>query len=543
MTSISNTAWSRQIINALVAHGYTEFALCPGSRSTALTAAVAQHPECTSTMHFDERGQAFYALGHARVTGRPLPLVCTSGSAVANFFPAIVEASNDRVPMLVLTTDRPPELQDCGSNQTINQQRIFGGFSRYLELPCATSHVPPGYIQSTISLALRWAQEGPVQINIPFRKPFDPDGSVPPDQIVTQFIAGQSQLSSEQIDELLPLLTDGLLVVGQLRTEAERDAVQMLSEKLRWPLFADVLSGVTGSYYDLLLRHRAYKSRVQPKTVLHLGGQFVSAALLQFLKQQPPANYIHVAPGNHRLDPNHQVTHRVQSEITGFCQALTPRVQSVEPTENWDARVDLALEEYLAKEWGEIAAARFLTQSLAEDEPFYVASSLSIRHVDAYGARRRRRIAANRGTSGIDGTIATACGFAAATGKRTTLLLGDLAFLHDVNSLALVRDLPLRLILLNNDGGAIFSQLPIRKETSLFERYFQTPHGLNARHAAELFGLHYAPVRTAEEFDQALGRATLIEVASSVAAFERQKQEIDHLVAQQLTQEPLGVTP
>lgn len=539
---MNNTQWSKALVASLLGQGYRHFAVSPGSRSTSLTAAIAAHSDAECWMHFDERGSAFRAIGYARATGRALPLVCTSGSAVANYLPAVVEAHNDRVPMLLLTTDRPPELHDCGANQTIDQRKIFGRFADYLELPCSSSELPIELIQSTIALALRRSQLGPVQLNLAYRKPFEPVDSPALVPVITQSIAGTQRLDDAQLDALLPLLEDGILVVGRLENRREQEAAGLLAKKLGWPLFADVLSGLRlgpqGNYTELLLRQPGFRQTVRPRCVLHIGRQFVSMPLLQLLKQLRPQNYIQVAPHADRIDPNHQVTHRVQSDVADFCLRLA----------GWQAAgaghdlpmpdLDELLDDYLGSHWGELAAARQLSQTLT-DEALYVASSLSIRHIDAYGARNTdlRHIAANRGCSGIDGTIASACGYAQGLHRPCTLLTGDLAFFHDLNSLAMLKDLdvPFRIVMLNNDGGAIFAQLPIRKHEALFTSYFQTPHGLCAEHAAALFGLRYSRVESAEDFDTALGSAQLIEVPCSVEAFETQRLELDQLVASALS--------
>lgn len=554
-----NALWADLIVEELTRLEIDTICLSPGSRSTPLIAAVATHPGTKTIMHFDERGAAFYALGYARATGKPAVLICTSGTAAANYHPAVVEASMDRVPMLVLTADRPPELRDTGANQTIDQVRLYGGSVRWFcDLPCPDPGVPPEFVLTTIDQAayraLR-APAGPVHINCMFREPLAPLG---PDQDFAGYMNNlerwrqsggpytRNHVSTmvceparlEDAAGLLSRTKKGLVVVGRLKTERERRAVKKLSAALGWPVLADIGSGLrTGgessalvSCYDHLLASDSFASQNRPDTVLHFGSIMTSKRLNGWLSDSRPPAYIHVANHPARIDPDHLVTHRYDSDIALFCDFLLPFVNTFPPAEwtaGWraaDETAGAAIDRALAgrNEISEPQVARFVTGAIGEHACLYAASSMPVRDLDMYAdpTGPAAPIGCNRGASGIDGTIASAIGFAAGYNRRVTVLIGDLALLHDLNSLALIKYArePVTILVLNNNGGGIFSFLPVAARTDLFEDFWGTPHDLSFEKAAAQFGLHYeAPVSPDElertyRLSQTEGRSTLIEI-------------------------------
>ncbi|MDH4034729.1 MAG: 2-succinyl-5-enolpyruvyl-6-hydroxy-3-cyclohexene-1-carboxylic-acid synthase, partial [candidate division Zixibacteria bacterium] len=522
-----------------------------------------ENPTVSKQLFHDERAAAFHALGYARAGGKPAALICTSGTAAANYLPAVVEASMDMVPMLLLTADRPPELRDCGANQAIKQIGIFGDYTRWqFDMPCPDESIPPEFVLTTIDQAVHRATDspcGPVHLNCMFREPFLPlesaDESISDNSAITGWRAQQqpitryeqrrSALSGDQaaeVSDIIKTAASGLLIAGRLNDRSERLAVAALAQKLGWPLLPDISSGLRlGAdcetvipYYDLLLQSTDLWKIARPSVVVHLGGRVVSKRLSAFLKEAQFDEFLHVADHPHRQDWQHQVTRRYQCTPDSFCEALTPLVTCSSESgfqkhlRSVSKRVGKLVERIIDEDDApaEPGLARLISQHLPPNSGLFLANSLSIRLMDSFADFAQYSISdaplpgCNRGASGIDGTIASATGYAAGLDRPATLLIGDLAFLHDLNSLAIVGKLkhPLTIVLINNDGGGIFSMLPIAHKREVFEPYFAAPHGLNFAASAEQFGLSYRAPAKSEEFVQCYRDAinstpsTLIEV-------------------------------
>ena len=542
-TPRANLLWATLIVEELLRTGVEHFCVAPGSRSTPLVAALATNERATSLIHFDERGTAFAALGCARATGRPAAWITTSGTAVANGLPAVVEAATDGVPMVLLTADRPPELRQTGANQTIDQPDIFGDYVRWrFDLPAPDAGVDPAMVLTTVDQAVyraRRAPSGPVHLNLMFREPFIPEpggrevGPSAPDrwsrsgEPYTRYAATRPSVDLDEVERLweeLRTVERGLVVAGRLPSRKQGEAVLRLAESLGWPLLPDAGSqirlGASSEplvpYHDALLASEAFKETHVPQAVLHLGGRAVSKRLERFLAGSCPDPYVVVRENPFRLDPGHHVTHSVEADLIGFCAALAKVAERPPPatdaswTASWrgaSEKVGRRLDRSFAetRESNEPLVARLISRQIPEEHGLVVASSMPIRDLDTYAAEDGAPVpvAANRGASGIDGTVATAAGFAHASGRPVTLLIGDLALLHDLNSLAMLRDLPVVVVVLNNDGGAIFSFLPVARHRDFFEPYFGTPQGLSFEHAAAMFGLGYRRPSSATEFLEA----------------------------------------
>ncbi|HSL01727.1 MAG TPA: 2-succinyl-5-enolpyruvyl-6-hydroxy-3-cyclohexene-1-carboxylic-acid synthase [Rubrobacteraceae bacterium] len=537
-TARANRLWAGLIVEELVRSGVDFFCVAPGSRSTPLVAALAAHVRAKSLVHFDERGTAFAALGYARATGRPAAWITTSGTAVANGFPAVVEAATDNVPMILLTADRPPELRETGANQTVLQPNIFGGYPRWsFDLPAPDPTVDPAMVLTTVDQAVyraRRAPSGPVHLNLMFREPFLPEPAEELDSDLpdrwresaepyTRYAATEPTVGAAEVDRIWRELRDierGLVVAGRLRSREQGEAVARLADALGWPLLPDVSSQVRlgarskglAPYYDALLAGEPFREAHTPEAVLHVGGRALSKRLEQFIAVSRPNPYVVVRENPSRMDPGHLVTHSLEAGIVRFCGALAEAAGEHRTggdalwKEDWrgaSERVDVALDRVLVgNELNEPLVARLISRHLSGGRGLCVASSMPIRDLDTFAAAdgTSAPVAANRGASGIDGTVATAAGFARGLGRPVTLLVGDLALLHDLNSLALLRGLPVVLVVLNNDGGAIFSFLPVARHGEFFEPYFGTPHGVSFEHAAATFGLRYERPSSATEF-------------------------------------------
>ncbi|NVM22473.1 MAG: 2-succinyl-5-enolpyruvyl-6-hydroxy-3-cyclohexene-1-carboxylic-acid synthase [Desulfobacterales bacterium] len=526
--------WSRLIIEELVRCGVTTICISPGSRSTPLVVAAVENSRTGAIVHTDERGAAFYAMGYAKATGRPAALICTSGTAVANYFPAVIEAAQSAVPLLILSCDRPAELRDARSPQTIDQVNIFGDYLRWhFDLPAPDTAVSPAFLLTTIDQAVYRAvgpPPGPVQINCQFREPLIcapgkerwDDYLSPADawgktgRPFTTYAESQSGPSAKDIDRIVETISgakNGLLVAGQLPAETDKEPITKLASQLGWPLLADINSGIrfarqapedTGNviaHYDLYLRMQEFRTKFSPDLILHIGGVPVSKFLNQYIEQSR-AEYIVVNNHPFRQDPMFLVTQRIETNPPRFARQLSQRIQKI-PSGLTDifcradeiARTVINDSASATDDISEWEVSRAVFKHSAEGAGIYLGNSLPVRHADAFAACSDKvfAIGCNRGANGIDGTIASAAGFAAGLNRPTTLLAGDLAVLHDINSLALIKKIgpPVTIVLLNNDGGGIFSFLPVAKLTEYFETYFATPHGLKFKHAAELFEIAY----------------------------------------------------
>ena len=543
-----NALWAGLLVEELVRQGVGLFCLAPGSRSTPLALAVAEHPAARHLMHFDERGTAFAALGYARATGKPAVWITTSGTAVANGLPAVVEADEDGVPLLLLTADRPPELRDTAANQTIRQPEIFAPYARHrADLSVPTAAVDPAYVLTTAAQAVARAlgpPAGPVHLNAPFREPLVPvpDGSVPSDYLhrlerwlegdapYTRYVHSLPSPSAEEAEGVWRALRQherGLVVAGRLGTREQAEAAAQVGRALGWPVVLDVgsqgrLGMASGgiAHVDLILSSESFCDTHRPDAVLHLGGRALSKRLGQFLAASRPAAYAVARPDLRRFDPDHLVTHRLQAHPVALAAAWAP-TDFAAPASVWagaweqaDAAVGQALRQSLDAESAPLSEprlARLVTRSISAGGGLVLAASMPVRDVDLFGATDGPRVpvATNRGASGIDGTVATAAGFARGLGGPVTLLIGDLALLHDLNSLALLRQPgqpQVTVVVVNNDGGGIFHFLPIAQHER-FETLFGTPHGLGFESAARMFGLAYAAPKSAREFQEAFREA------------------------------------
>ena len=549
--------WSSIMVEELIRQGAGFFCISPGSRSTPLTIAIARNPKARWKMFVDERSAAFFALGYGRSTGGPAVLICTSGTAVANYFPAVVEASMDFQPMIVLSADRPFELLECGANQTIRQENIFGSYTRWnMQLPAPSTDTPLKALLSTVAYAVAKSlgeSAGPVHLNQPFREPFEPatpefkDPWVAPLQPwlengnpCSRSIVPEKVPDAGTITMLRQLLAEGkqpMIIAGSMTSSADALAVSELANDLNIPLYADFSSGLrmvaSVQPWQLLLQSPELRKSFKADLVLHFGGNVIAKHPSSALKEWQPEHYIVVKPQPARFSPDHNVTCRVEASIAltaGMlkgCRTTPPTLDS-----NTSERFFRAVSEEIQTELlpdkpvTDISAARLVSQLITKQQVLFVSNSMPVRDMDNYASSSHAGgipTAINRGVSGIDGIISTAAGFANGHQKPATLMIGDIAFLHDLNSLSLLGTLPvpLQIIVLNNNGGAIFSFLPVSECQDVFETHFATPQNYSIRSAAETFGLDYACPLTNREFSEVYGaacssdRSIVIEVKTS----------------------------
>jgi 2-succinyl-5-enolpyruvyl-6-hydroxy-3-cyclohexene-1-carboxylate synthase len=528
-----NTFTAETLIRLLADQGTGWIVLSPGSRSTPLAVAAAGSGIPLRVVT-DERAAAYYATGLIRASGKPAAVITTSGTAVANCFPAVVEAFQSRLPLFVLSADRPGELQDCGANQTIDQREIFGGFAReFVQVPSTigTGNILPVLQRCRRALDRAIFSGEPAHINCRFREPlapvpgpFDRDGLGPLadrffDRADADHHAGDpgGTAGADAADAEISKARRGLIVAGPQNTGAASGRILDLAAAAGWPVAADVLSQlrlrlrspecVCGSY-DLFLDG---ETGLAPDVVVHVGGLPTSARLQRYLSAHRGVDYVRIQDHNRRIDPEGLETARITGDIDAAVGRLIDRFgRAGDP--GWLASFtdrESTCRRYLRKRFdngrlGEPAIAHLVGRCLTGDDSLFLSNSMPVRDADSFveAGTADVPVGANRGASGIDGIIASACGFGAGAGRRTTLLIGDLAFLHDIGSLALVArsDVPVVVVVVNNNGGGIFSFLPIADFPEVFEPYFGTPHGREFRAAAELFDLPYHRPADAGEF-------------------------------------------
>ena len=492
--------------------GVQHAVVAPGSRSTPMALALAAHRSVHVSVFHDERSAAFAALGIGVASGRPSVLLCTSGTAAAHFLAPVLEADQSGVPMLVLTADRPPELQHVGAPQTIDQTELYGNAVRWFHDPGVPSAEGMGawrtLAREAHSATLAAGNPGPVHLNLPFREPLVGEARELPPLLDEQF---GDQLDDHvdrgQVDVAAALrlldVTRGIIVVGRGASAAE---VASLAATLEWPVLADPRSGCRHlpqaiSAFDSLLRDKAFAAAHRPQAVLQLGEPPASKVLGEWLQiADSPHVQVHAQP--RVIDPLGIVDLRLVASPAAVCGQLEvlPGAAGTAWLQEWvsaERRAQRAIADVLAREavLSEPAVARVLTSDgMPSGAQLVVSSSMPIRDVEWFGAGAVGvTVHSNRGVNGIDGVIATGIGVALATGAPTVVLLGDVAFCHDASSLTALagRDLQLAIVVVDNDGGGIFSFLP--QATTLsparFEQLFGTPHGTDVLALAAAHGL------------------------------------------------------
>ena len=501
----------------------------PGSRCAPIVLSLARERRIRSFSHIDERCAGFFAVGAASASGRPAAVTCTSGTAAANLAPTVIEAFHARVPLIVLTADRPPELRDVGAGQTIDQLKLYGDAVKWF-FEVGVHDASPERLRFIRTLACRayWTaltgRPGPVHLNFPLREPLVLDRPLPDDSSgregerpYVEFDASPPAPSSERERP-----------TGRIVIVAGRGATAPLAAfaaGAHIPLLADPLSGARHgaaavAHYDLLLREPAFAAAHRPQFVFRVGDLPTSKPLRAWLASLDDAVQIAVDPNSVWHDPDSVVETRIIALPAPQTAPLNPAWLA-----SWrsaDRAAAEAIDGALGEELSEPLVARELSTLLPPGSTLVVASSMPIRDVESFAPVKADgpRVLSNRGANGIDGTVSSAFGVAAVGDGPVVLLTGDVALAHDIGGLLAARRLGLALtiVLLNNDGGGIFHFLPVAVETDAFEEHVATPHGLDFAHAAALYGCEYERPGTVAELRDAVDRSleaqatTIIEV-------------------------------
>jgi 2-succinyl-5-enolpyruvyl-6-hydroxy-3-cyclohexene-1-carboxylate synthase len=535
--------------------GMTDACTSPGSRSSPLVIALAREPRLRAWSHVDERCSGFFALGVAKATGRPAAVAVTSGTAAAELAPAVHEAREARVPLIVLTADRPPELREVGAGQTIDQIKLYGSAAKwFFEVEMGPGPMEPGplgvgSLRAMRALACRayWTalegRAGVVHLNFPLREPLLPEGELPADDSarpgdapLVDRLESDPMPTPAALERLCAAVEErprGVIVAGRWeRGRALGLAAAGLSETAGYPVLADPLSGarlsgVAAAHYDALLRHEDFGAAQRPEVVLRVGDLPTSKPLRAWLAALD-ALQVSITPDGVVQDPDGAVDLTLTADPAVVLAELNEHVARAPEAawvDAWRRGEDAAargIAEALGDALSEPRVAGELGRRLPHDATLFVASSMPVRDVESYFPARDDppRVLSNRGANGIDGTVSSAFGVAAAGGGPVVLLIGDVALAHDLGGLLAASRLGLSLtiVLLNNDGGGIFHFLPLAGASEVFEEHVATPTGLDFSRAAALYGCEHRTAGDPEGFGAALDEAlaasatTIIEV-------------------------------
>jgi len=537
----TNALWAAVATQTLQKLGVKQVVISPGSRSTPLACAFASNPAFAVTVALDERSAGFIALGQSKAQGFPSVLLCTSGTAGANYLPALIEARLSQTPLLVLTADRPPELRHCHSGQTIEQNGLFGAYPVW--------SVEAGVPSQEVGLLRHWRQLwvdafqrslgpqiGPVHLNLPFRDPLTPSTpekgfKTPPEVQKEGFFSTlrvphfQPGIPVNQVAALLPSSSAGVIIVGPhhfgQRTYAA-DAIAELSAVTGWPILADGAGTLRGDLathpnlvttYDLILRQKKFARALAPKVVVQIGPLPTSKVLRSWLTTNEPEGLQLGRPGEN-LDPTHGKWRRVDADLVPSAQSKPVQVKTSPQLKTWQS-LQLKAQKNLNKisqtAWAfEGRTVVELARHLSPQDFLVVGNSMPIRDLEWFyqPTEAGPTVITNRGANGIDGTVSTALGVAQ-QGRPTYLLCGDLAFLHDSNALLSAQGTtPLTIIVINNQGGGIFNHLPVRAETDLFEKLWGTPQVTDLGKLCAAHQVSHTKVKTWSQFSALLKKKT-----------------------------------
>jgi len=566
-----NSLWCGVIAETLVRCGVRDVIISPGSRSTPLTFAFVRHPGLQCVPVLDERSAAFFALGMAKRSRRPVALVCTSGTAAANYLPSIVEAHESGVPLLVFTADRPPEMRACSSGQTIDQQKLYGSMVQYQHeyaVPEAREDLLAYARQTTRHAVERslYPFPGPVHLNCPFRDPLPPIreedlsrfATLAEDGVFWDALAPVVRPPAPALPQVPALPPSGLIVAGPTDdfSPARCEEIAALARRLGWPVLADALSPMrqyTGdvpalvTHYDALLRSESLAARLRPAAVLVLDSLPTSKVLRSWLGSLTGVPSYHLSLHPENRDALHASSVHLRGDLPGLIAALPAGVAEPCPRCALWRRADAAARSYLLDSLlaeilpVEPRASWELSRLLPRGTPVFVANSMPVRDLEYFWGPEGRGLEVffNRGANGIDGTLSTALGIAR-EGKPAVLITGDLSLLHDSNGFLLSSRIEssLTILLINNHGGGIFGHLAVAGYNPPFEEYFATPQNVDFATLAAAHQVPYERVRDWAHFEQLFSELP----AKGVRLLElRTERHHDALLRKQLFASAAGI--
>lgn len=536
-----NTLWASVLVDTLQHLGVSLAVICPGSRSALLAIAFARATNITAIPVLDERSAAFFALGHAKRTGRPAVLICTSGTAAANFYPAVIEARESRVPLLILTADRPPELRDCHSGQTIDQVKLYGNYPNWqAEVAVPSSQdTMLAYLQQTITYA--WERTivptgGSVHLNLPFADPLSPIGQ-PEIQALAATLTNFPPPAIPDLSQLFVAnwtippawqTTSGLIIAGvaqPLDPLGYAQAIGQISQALGWPVLAEGLSPIRNyadlnpylvSSYDLILRNTALLPSLTPEVIIQIGDLPTSKELRQWLSQIRPCTWI-IETSEQHVNALHLNASYQRIPVTAIAQHFQDQHPATvsEYAQNWlnldqqtRASIDRTMQQLDVL--CECKIPWLLSQLLPPATAIFIANSMPIRDMEFFWRPNNQQYQpfGNRGANGIDGTLSTALGVAHRSTQPVILITGDLSLLHDTNGLLLRQQFQgsLTILLINNSGGGIFTMLPIAQFDPPFTEFFATPQNVDFAILCQAYQISHQKITSWTEFQTQLAQ-------------------------------------
>jgi 2-succinyl-5-enolpyruvyl-6-hydroxy-3-cyclohexene-1-carboxylate synthase len=539
LNNLSNL-WSSIIIDELVKNNVQDFYISPGMRSAPLVNSLLQLKDVNLYVGIDERAQSYRALGNSKTTGRTSALICTSGTALANYLPAIIEAKKSAIPLIVLSADRPIELSTTDANQTIDQTKFY---SQHVmsdaSLGAPTEQIESSVIRNTINHLLfrsMYPTRGPVHLNIPLREPLGQETEYISKDYIDRCKSGfEKTLHTKyhspvqaieeslikEVSEIINSTEKGILVIGSLPNSISKEIINEFIKELNWPMHLDISSSLKYEYsleesviptfdhpevYDKL-------SKNMPQTIIHLGGRTTSKNYYKFLEENIEINLITVNWSENKEDPSQETNIRIVSQVDQFCKQLKGQLKTNSESFkiDWSSFVKRKIDIIDNAPLCYPLVSKKIIETISDQSSLYISNSTIVRSFDNYVSLKSKKnieIYTNRGVSGIEGLIASAVGSSEGSKKHTTLVIGDISFIHDLNSLQLLKESnsSVAIILINNGGGGIFSLLPIAENSELLP-YLTTPHQLNFKDTASTFGLQYKRVETPKEFEDAYRRS------------------------------------
>lgn len=520
--------WCQELTAELTRLGIDHFFIAPGSRSSPMVSAVVRNGCTQITSSIDERSLAFMALGFGKRSGRAGALIVTSGTAVGNLYPAVIEAYSSGIPMLILTADRPFELRRCGANQTIQQANIFSDHViESIDLSPPSPEVSMVRSMAIIEQAIysMYQQKGPVHINVQLREPLESSAIEHFGDVIVR--KRRPFLDGDDSKELMELLVSeaqgfGLLVVGELPFGHGQDEILELAHRLKWPVFADITSNIRLyehpqilSRFELALLNPDFVKMLKFDVVIKFGGRLVSKRFWSWVKQESRSYFLSLVEPPHWIDPTGRFDQAFTRDLKSFLAALTQGLKMQEISKECSSLkkryrlIDAIIGDHLSRHLDyEGSYAARLINLIKEPSHLFLSSSMPIRDVDQFASPTKIAIAvhANRGASGIDGIISSAIGVSIGDDRPVVLLIGDIAFLHDTNGLMAIKyvDVPMLIVVLNNGCGGIFHQLPIANEKDVLSPYIDTPHQVELAFLCRAHGLDHRVVSDADGFDKAV---------------------------------------
>lgn len=530
-----NYIWSKFFVDQLFQYGVKNVCISPGSRSTPLTTAFAENKKIKKYVIVDERSSAYFALGLAKQTGAPTVIVTTSGTAAANLYPAIIEAYQQRIPLIICTTDRPEYLRNTGANQTINQVNLYKNHIKFFEdigLPNSSLNNFKSFkkIIDKAFLTSTQLDKGPVHLNFRFEKPLEK--SIENFEVTGIFLRQIDKLQSSNLpiiqskkespnkyNQVIHRINNserGVILVGwdNYKNDFIKNLIRF-SEKTNFPILADGASGIflKSNHKNIIVNHQAFlrskkfTEKYSPNLIIHFGNSPTSNSMLDFIAETD-AYKISVNEFGDRKDSGSKFNQLIKAEPGDFCKIIPDKIERkvqkdfLQTYQLIDNRTELIKSKFLnsTKVTDEIGIINFVIDSLPGKANLFISNSLPIRDLEFFKSKIDKSINlfTNRGTSGIDGINSTSAGIAASSKIPTVLVTGDLSFYHDSNCLhSLMKyNIPLTIILINNGGGAIFGMLPIGKEKNIFKDYFFTPLSIDFSNLVKVYNGNYSSVKS-----------------------------------------------